>query len=114
MGGTAGPVFDEDATPAGGLPQNIPQGTPLGWENTATTATDTAITAGKTSFDEATTDTASFTTVDVWAADEMELGSMAHLPESITPTDGTFWLGPVPLTDVPRYFLLYIKISHTF
>ena len=95
MGGTTGAVFDEDATPEGGEHETLPQETLLGLDSSPTTTTDDAIVADKNPTDKATTATNTSTSVDIWSADEKEVGSTAHLLDSITSTEGTFRFDPV-------------------
>ena len=95
MGGTTGAVFDEDATLEGGEHETLPQETPFGLDNSSTTTTDDAIIADKTPTDKATTATTTSTSVDIWSADKKEVGSTAHLLDSITSTAGTFRFDPV-------------------
>ena len=90
MGGTTGAVFDEDASPEGGERETLPQETPLGLDNSPTTTTDDAIIADKTRTYKATTVTTASTSVNVWSADEKEVGCATQQPESITSTEGTF------------------------
>ena len=95
MGGTTGAVFDEDATPEGGEHETLPQETPLGLDNGPTNTSDDAIIADKTPTNKATTASTTSTSVDIWPADEKEVGSTAHLLDSITSTEGTFRFDPV-------------------
>ena len=90
MRGTTGAVFDEDATPEGGEHETLPQETPLGLDNSPTTTSDDAIIADKTRTYKATTATNTSTSVDIWSADEKEVGCATQQPEFITSTEGTF------------------------
>ena len=76
-------MVDEEAAPAGGERETLPQETLLGSDNTAATTSDTDVKADKTTTNKAptgndTTATATSTTADKWAAGEGEVGSKAH------------------------------------